>query len=96
MERTRNMVAPTRTKSSLWINYGKGHRGDKILEFNGSNRAFGSAMSVENYTKGDYPLNGWISNFEAYDTDLMCEEFIHARMVYLSEHQGVEDSPYKN
>ena len=46
--------------------------------------------------KGAYPLNCWIIKFEAYDTDLMNEEFIQARMKFLSEHQGVEDSPYKD
>ena len=64
-----------------------------MLEFDGSN-ASGATMAVGNYTEGDYPLNGWIANLEAYDTVHMCEDFIRARMKFLADQYGVKDTPY--
>ena len=85
---------PSGKKSSLWINYGKAHLGGKMLEFNGSKNSDGETTTIGNDTSGSYPLNGWIANFEAYDTSHMCEDFIQARMKFLSDQYGVEDSPY--
>ena len=85
---------PSGKKSSLWINYGKDHLGGKMLEFVGSKSHTGESTTIGNHTSGDYDLNGWVSNFEAYDTDFVCEEFVKARMKFLSDQYGVEDSPY--
>ena len=65
-----------------------------MLEFDGSKDPDGEATTIGNDTSRSYPLNGWIANFEAYDTSHMCEDFIQARMKYLSDQYGVEDSPY--
>ena len=65
-----------------------------MLEFDGSKGHTGGSTTIGNHTTGDYALNGWIANFEAYDTVHMCEEFVQARMKFLSDQYGVEDSPY--
>ena len=64
-----------------------------MLEFDGA-KTTGRTVVIGNHSSGGYMFNGWIANFEVYDTVEMCDEFIQARMNYLCDHYGVEDSPY--
>ena len=82
-------------KSSLWINGGVGLKGEKVLTFESINGGSGHTVignSVE--SRGGHGLIGGIKNIEIYNKELS-ENFIFARMKYLTVQYGIEDSVYK-
>ena len=65
-----------------------------MFEFDSSKGHAGAATAIGNHTTGDYAVDGWIANFEAYDIVHMCGDFIRVRMEFLSDQYSVKDSPY--
>ena len=82
-------------KSSLWVNGGVGLKGEKVLTFEAINDGSDHTVignSVE--SRGGHGLIGGIKNIEIYNKELS-ENFIFARMKYLTLQYGIEDSVYK-
>ena len=86
------------TKSSLWINGGADHSGNKMLTFEAGEGNESSTQTVIGNSTAASPghaFDGSIKNIEIYDTNKMSEYFIFARMKYLTVHYGIIDSVYK-
>ena len=89
-------VRPGHT-SSVWINYGKDYKGGRMFTFKAAAAKEGSWIMIGNtdsrFSGG--ALDGALTNIEVYDSKLVDDHVIAARMWYLSEYYNIEDTIYK-